>query len=34
MLRIHSLNYEEIEDVYYTALEFNIFKEFSKFYDC
>ena len=32
MLRIHSLQYEEIEDVYYLAKELNIFNEFSKYY--
>lgn len=34
MLRIHSLQYEEIEDVYSIALEMNIFKEFRLYYDC
>lgn len=32
MLRIHSLQYEEIEDVYYLAKELNIFKEFKNYY--
>lgn len=32
MLRIHSLQYEEIEDVYYLAQELNIFKEFKMYY--
>lgn len=34
MLRIHSLNYDEIEDVYNLAKEMNIFKEFKMYYDC
>jgi hypothetical protein len=32
MLRIYSLQREEIEDVYYLAKELNIFNEFSKYY--
>lgn len=32
MLRIHSLQREEIEDVYWLALEMNIFKEFKLYY--
>ena len=33
MLRIYTLNYNEIEDVYNLALEMNIFKEFKLYYD-
>ena len=32
MLRIHSLQKEEIEDVYYLAKEFGIFNNFNKYY--
>lgn len=32
MLRIYSLNYNEIEDAYNLALEMNIFKEFKLYY--
>ena len=34
MLRIHSLQKEEIEDTYWLAKEFGIFDNFSQFYDC
>ena len=34
ILRIHTLDYDEIEDVYNLALEMNIFKEFKLYYDC
>ena len=33
MLRVHSLDIEELEDVYYLAKELNIFKEFKDYYD-
>lgn len=33
MLRIYSLDYEEIEDVYNLAKDMNIFKEFRLYYD-
>ena len=33
MLRIHSLDYDEILDAYNLALEMNIFKEFKLYYD-
>ena len=32
-LKIYSLDYDEIEDVYNIALEMNIFKEFNLYYD-
>ena len=31
LLKIYSLNYNEIEDTYYLAKEYGIFKDFSKF---
>ena len=31
LLKIYSLDYDEIEDVFYLAKELNIFKEFSKY---
>ena len=34
MLRIHSLNKDEIEDVYWIAREFGIFDNFRQYYDC
>ena len=34
MLKIYSLQEEEIEDVYWLAKEFGIFNNFSQFYDC
>ena len=34
MLRIHSLQLEEIEDVYWLAKEFGIFDNFKQYYDC
>jgi len=34
MLRIHSMQIEEIEDVYWTAMEFGIFNDFKQYYDC
>lgn len=34
ILRIHSLQRDEIEDVYYLAKELNIFNEFNLYYDC
>lgn len=34
MLRIHTLDIEEIEDVYWTAMEFKIFDNFEQYYDC
>lgn len=33
VLKIHTLDYDEIEDVYNLALEMNIFKEFKLYYD-
>ena len=33
-LKIYTLDYDEIEDVYNTALEMNCFKEFNLYYDC
>lgn len=33
MLRIHSMCYDEIEEVYYLAKEFNIFNNFNLYYD-
>ena len=34
MLRIHTLDLDEIEDVYWTAIEFGIFNDFEQYYDC
>ena len=34
MLRIHSLDEHEIEEVFYLAKELNIFNDFNKYYDC
>ena len=33
-LKIYTLDYDEIEDVYNMALEMNCFKEFNLYYDC
>ena len=33
MLRIHSLDYAEIEDAYNLALEMDIFKDFKLYYE-
>ena len=33
MLRVYSLDYAEIEDAYYLALETGIFEDFKMFYD-
>lgn len=33
MLRIHSLDYDEIEEVYYLAEEMDVFKEFNLYYN-
>ena len=33
MLRIHSMDYEEIEEVYYLAQLTNVFKEFNLYYE-
>ena len=32
VLKIYSLDYEEIEDAYYMALELGVFKEFDKYF--
>ena len=33
ILRIYSLNYEEIEEVYYLAKEYGIFEDFNKYFE-
>ena len=33
ILKIYSLDYDEIEDVYFLAKETGIFEEFSKYFD-
>ena len=33
-LKIYSLDYDEIEDVYQLAMEFGAFNNFSQYYDC